>query len=201
MKRYLTLFVTICMLSACSLPFTEKMPKEQLFRLTLPENDGPSPAVPQYGSLRISVVNVGLGLQTDQIMAWDNFELLPIIGVRWAEISSDLIEKTFTYYLSQQGLFSYVTSDPLGRTADMALELDLQEFYLIVKNGTPSHVRVTLFAQLISANSGNTIASGNFKNSVALEGGNTDATILAFSKAVERTMEDILEKLANSKIN
>ena len=198
MKKYLSLFIAIFMLTACSLPFTEKMPKEQLFRLTLPENNGPKPATPRYGSLRISVVNVGLGLQTDQIMAWDNFELLPIIGVRWAEISSDLIEKTLTYYLSQQGLFAYVTSDPLGRTADMALELDLQEFYLIVKNGNPSHVRVTLFAQLINTSNGEVITSGNFKNTVTLVGGDTDATILAFSKAVELTMEDILKKLASS---
>lgn len=147
-------FAGAATLSACSSILETEAPPQYRYFLAPPpeafaESSAPSNSGPgRQPSLHVNVATVGIGLNTDRIIARTEDRLSPTRRMRWIEDADTLLEKSIVEWLQTSKAFAFVTDQRGGPGTTHALTIDLRSLYVHIENEKPVRVEFAIAARI-----------------------------------------------------
>ena len=195
-RKYIVFFVltSACVLAACSSLTKSDNPVVTTWWLKpytgMTQEIAPDKVLP----LNLTVTAVP-GLDSDQILTLSGESALkPYAGARWADHAPELLASLIGRSLEASGRFEVLPARAGGSSGDCDLQLEVREFFAdLSAGGSTTAVRVAFNGRFqceseapVFIQSSTSMAVGDERMSVI---------VATFQQAIDRVMQDILDKI------
>ncbi len=150
--------------------------------------------------LRVQRVEGDSAVMTRSILYKKDGALKPYKYGRWSELPATRLQEIFIESIEQQKIFKATVSSRSYAMADLILESSLENFEEVYKNDK-SYVHVKIRFRLITRTGAKILGSKLVDSTYVVEQKEASGVVLAFNKAVEKVVIDLMGWLASGVIN
>ncbi len=141
--------------------------------------------------LRVQRVEGDSAVMTRSILYKKDGALKPYKYGRWSELPATRLQEIFIESIEKQGIFKATVSSRSYAMADLILESTLENFEEVFKDDKP-YVHVKIRFRLITRQGAHIVGSKLVDATYIVEQKEASGAVLAFNKAVEKVVVDLL---------